>query len=55
MSGPAVSSSACSSSPRGGMRNTCGRSAILFLFSIEKPGSAALRRTLSPWRSERRD
>ncbi len=40
MSGPAASPSACSSSPRGGMRNTCGRSAILFSFSFEKPGSS---------------
>ncbi len=38
MSGPAASSSACSSSPRGGMRNTCGRSAILFLFSEREAG-----------------
>jgi len=46
MSGPVASSSACSSSPRGGMRNTCGRSAILFFCLFEKPGSVALRRTL---------
>jgi hypothetical protein len=33
MFGPACSSSACSSSPCGGMHNTCGRLAILSLFS----------------------
>ena len=39
MSGPA-SSSACSSSPCGGMHNTCGRSAILFT-SEHAAGSGA--------------
>ncbi len=41
MSGPARLSAVCSSSPRGGMRNTCGRTAILFSHS-EKPGSWTL-------------
>jgi hypothetical protein len=41
MSGPSRLSAVCSSSPSGGMRNTCGRTAILFSHS-EKPGFWAL-------------
>jgi hypothetical protein len=47
MSGPVRSSPACSSSsPRGGMLNTCGRTAILFSQS-EKPGFGCPWRTLN--------
>ncbi len=47
MSGPVCSSPVCcSSSPRGGMCNTCGRKAILFSQN-EKPGFGRLWRTLN--------
>jgi hypothetical protein len=53
MCGPAATLSARSSSPRGGMCNTCGRPANFFLsFQSRHPGFVALFCTLNPWRSE---
>ncbi len=49
MCGPAATLSACSSSPRGGMCNTCGRPATFFLSHAEQiSGSCGALAPLDP-------